>query len=380
MEKQSIRHYWKLASALGLFALIAAGCKLDRSGIAGPPRDWETSATPPQICPGDPVRLAWDTGVETLPSGSNVRVTSDPDASGLPVDRTQPQSEVSIRITEDTTFLYTVIGGGFIDKENSVDVLESPLYREVTFDGVCNGGVPGHKWADLQRGFGECVEVMQICNFGNPGSVRVSVAEGPNALIGMGECTDELNGKPGDYSVAFEPDISPPSTCGSTTTSGRPRDITLTFVLGCGGTLPGCGIPSGGAGGGMEPEPESVSDVPEAGACFDTCDPADANSCLAGLACLPRSVGSSEYICYNEGICSASTPGATEQPSGDQPCTCGDGVCEQTRCNELQQTCPADCGQSQPQQPPAQPAAVCGDNVCNGSETCSTCSQDCGPC
>src|SRR3989338_5569482 len=30
--------------------------------------------------------------------------------------------------------------------------------------------------------------------------------------------------------------------------------------------------------------------------------------------------------------------------------------------------------------PPAPPAAVCGDNSCNGGETCSSCSQDCGRC
>ncbi len=47
---------------------------------------------------------------------------------------------------------------------------------------------------------------------------------------------------------------------------------------------------------------------------------------------------------------------------------CGDGVCNGT---ETCSTCPVDCGVC----PPA-----CGDVVCNGTETCSTCPADCGAC
>lgn len=83
------------------------------------------------------------------------------------------------------------------------------------------------------------------------------------------------------------------------------------------------------------------------GRCMDKCDPNDPNSCLAGLSCVPRSAAAAgDTICYNQQICNPSTtqePGVTEQP-----CACGDGVCEQARCNELQQNCPADCGSGQP--------------------------------
>jgi serine protease len=47
---------------------------------------------------------------------------------------------------------------------------------------------------------------------------------------------------------------------------------------------------------------------------------------------------------------------------------CGDKVCNGT---ETCSTCPGDCGACAP---------VCGDKVCNGTETCSTCPGDCGAC
>ncbi|GFR48722.1 hypothetical protein Agub_g10679 [Astrephomene gubernaculifera] len=44
---------------------------------------------------------------------------------------------------------------------------------------------------------------------------------------------------------------------------------------------------------------------------------------------------------------------------------CGDGIC---RGNETCSSCPSDCGT----------CAVCGDGKCNGGETCLTCLKDCG--
>jgi hypothetical protein len=47
---------------------------------------------------------------------------------------------------------------------------------------------------------------------------------------------------------------------------------------------------------------------------------------------------------------------------------CGDSVCNGS---ESCGTCPNDCGACPP---------VCGDSVCNGSESCGTCPNDCGAC
>jgi 3D (Asp-Asp-Asp) domain-containing protein len=51
--------------------------------------------------------------------------------------------------------------------------------------------------------------------------------------------------------------------------------------------------------------------------------------------------------------------------------SCGDGLCNGT---ETCTSCPGDCGSC----PPAGPA--CGDGECNGTETCTSCPGDCGSC
>src|SRR5437867_814954 len=47
---------------------------------------------------------------------------------------------------------------------------------------------------------------------------------------------------------------------------------------------------------------------------------------------------------------------------------CGDGVCNGS---ETCSSCPGDCGACAPS---------CGDGICSGSETCSSCPGDCGLC
>jgi hypothetical protein len=53
------------------------------------------------------------------------------------------------------------------------------------------------------------------------------------------------------------------------------------------------------------------------------------------------------------------------------PPSCGDGLCNGT---DTCSNCPQDCGVCPP------PPPSCGDGQCNGSETCSSCPQDCGVC
>lgn len=55
---------------------------------------------------------------------------------------------------------------------------------------------------------------------------------------------------------------------------------------------------------------------------------------------------------------------------------CGDGICQSS---ESCSTCSPDCGQCASQN--TQPATnYCGDGKCSSSESCSTCSSDCGQC
>jgi hypothetical protein len=69
------------------------------------------------------------------------------------------------------------------------------------------------------------------------------------------------------------------------------------------------------------------------------------------------------------GVCSgAETCSTCPADCGACPPVCGDGTCNGT---ETCSTCPGDCGVCGP---------VCGDGVCNGTESCATCVADCGTC
>ena len=67
-----------------------------------------------------------------------------------------------------------------------------------------------------------------------------------------------------------------------------------------------------------------------------------------------------------DSVC-AGTETASSCPVDCPSSTCGNGTCE---ANESVASCAQDC----------QPAPTCGDQTCSGSESCSSCSADCGQC
>jgi len=70
-----------------------------------------------------------------------------------------------------------------------------------------------------------------------------------------------------------------------------------------------------------------------------------------------------------DGSCNGTeTCSSCEQDCGVCPPRCGDGSCNGT---ETCSSCEQDCGVCLP---------TCGDGSCNGTETCSSCEQDCGVC
>jgi hypothetical protein len=70
-----------------------------------------------------------------------------------------------------------------------------------------------------------------------------------------------------------------------------------------------------------------------------------------------------------DGTCNGTeTCSSCPQDCGACPPSCGDGTCNGT---ETCSNCPQDCGACPPS---------CGDGTCNGTETCSNCPQDCGAC
>lgn len=68
-----------------------------------------------------------------------------------------------------------------------------------------------------------------------------------------------------------------------------------------------------------------------------------------------------------DGVCAATESCATCSVDCGVCKTCGDHVCESS---ESCSSCPEDCG----------PCATCGDGYCNGNETCESCAADCGVC
>jgi hypothetical protein len=109
-------------------------------------------------------------------------------------------------------------------------------------------------------------------------------------------------------------------------------------------------------------QPASNPETSSGGHCQDKCDP-NISDCLAGLKCQPSTPGSTDFICWDQTICTAPvqvevTDQATESKG------CGDGVCD-AGIGESAITCPADCG-------------LCGNNFCDPGESVYTCTPDCG--
>jgi hypothetical protein len=77
-------------------------------------------------------------------------------------------------------------------------------------------------------------------------------------------------------------------------------------------------------------------------------------------------VTTSTSVCGNS-VCESSETCSTCPADCGVCASCGDGTCQTT---ETCSTCPADCGV----------CPSCGDGTCQSSETCSTCPADCGAC
>ena len=122
------------------------------------------------------------------------------------------------------------------------------------------------------------------------------------------------------------------------------------------GSDPLCGGDPGGV-----TQPDSTPGSSSGGHCQDTCDP-DHSDCLAGLNCLPRQPGGSDFMCWDQAICT--TPIQVEVTNeATEAASCGDGACDP---GESSQNCAPDCG------------AMCGDSQCNGGESQQSCPADCG--
>jgi len=95
-------------------------------------------------------------------------------------------------------------------------------------------------------------------------------------------------------------------------------------------------------------------------------------TCTSGYVCESGVCMPTNLICGDSSCDGSETCSTCPQDCGVCPVLpdCGDGSCNGT---ENCSTCPQDCG--------ACPVAfVCGDGSCNSTENCSSCPQDCGAC
>ncbi|HEV8324180.1 MAG TPA: hypothetical protein VG389_21355 [Myxococcota bacterium] len=143
-----------------------------------------------------------------------------------------------------------------------------------------------------------------------------------------------------------------------------------------------CGGPTDGGGGGLD-SGAGGGDGGTVGFCGDgvrdpgeSCDGKDlgGESCATlGLAGGPLGCSIGECVfdtssCTGGGGCGDGICNGGETCStcaADCGTCCGNGICSGT---ETCSTCPSDCG------------ACCGNGVCGGGETCSSCPGDCGAC
>lgn len=97
------------------------------------------------------------------------------------------------------------------------------------------------------------------------------------------------------------------------------------------------------------------SPVPDAGS-SRACVPNESRACACSGGTMGAQTCNADGSAFNACQCPMTAP------------RCGDGMCNGT---ETCSSCAGDCGMC---------AARCGDGTCNGTETCMSCSRDCGMC
>jgi hypothetical protein len=108
----------------------------------------------------------------------------------------------------------------------------------------------------------------------------------------------------------------------------------------------------------------------DCGPCGGTCDH---DQCTVGGPLDPSCGMCVAAICQVDPFCCASAWDGICTSEVGSVCgltcsgSCGDGVCD---ASESCQSCPNDCG----------PCNTCGDGICGMGESCQSCSTDCGPC
>lgn len=115
--------------------------------------------------------------------------------------------------------------------------------------------------------------------------------------------------------------------------------------------------------------PGICSEYPTPADCYDICSPPGSQvyTCIETVVSNCCSPGGGTNSC-GDGVCNGTeTCSSCESDCQACPEYCGDGTCNN---GELCSTCATDCGSCE----------YCGDNFCGGGEDCNNCGADCGSC
>lgn len=169
-----------------------------------------------------------------------------------------------------------------------------------------------------------------------------------------------------EASQAFEVSVvctPPPLVCGDGTCEG-------TEV--CGNCPKDCGVcPTAGCGDGTCAEGETCASCSQdCGACPAYCQVSTSPGCGACDKAIEQCVcGQDSYCCKNawDNICVGKASSLCNAPECPSAASCGDNDCDYQ--SEDAESCPNDCQSS-----------YCGDLICSGTESCTSCPVDCGFC
>jgi hypothetical protein len=233
-------------------ALLLGGCLLDRRAIV-----WNTNVEPSIVCPGDSVRLSYQTAEGgCLGDGCppivevDVQVDGSDITDGLHMSGSDGSSIVG-PVTGPSTFTFTTTGGRYGEardpESHSVDVLipmaESPVALNV--GATCSGDAVYWEPIDLgvPRFRSEAVRLVRVCNTSaNAVSLVLVFAHSGGSpseqrwTLLPGMCTENLPRELGTVvsSAVIVPIApgGPPVSC-TTSSSGVPRGFQLQGILTC---------------------------------------------------------------------------------------------------------------------------------------------------
>ena len=245
--------------------------------------------------------------------------------------------------------------------------------------GVCSGG------SCAAPTCGDAVHNGDETDVDCGGSCGGKCASGGGCASG-GDCTSGVCD--GGAGVCAAP------ACGDAVCNGD--ETCVTCATDCGSCPPTCG--DGTCDGGVETCDSCPSD------CVDGCDssgggggggggtadgrtcPSDGIQCWPGNCCAqfyqcaagyayPLQATGAGTVCHSgdivaatDDVCAGVVCGDGDGGSTPRPSVCGDTLCD---ASESCSSCAQDCGSCPP---------LCGNGVCDGAETCASCAGDCGTC